>query len=1484
MKKNKKSSLTFISIFSLIPPAAIPLIGIENHKILSNNIVTLHDELNNNLSKKSISEFVQNDENGNNQISTSAKVSVNLPFWGNESNNSKEVNYKYISNLDYLRKLFLGNGWKKEIFNSFSFESEQNDFDNELFTWSPRDGYEANFGLFSKLLDNELNVNNTKNFKLDNSNISFNSLSGRFSETKWIATDGKDRMEIYLNTNWVIDIENETFAINTNVYSKVKDVAAEGQHGETVSIKSNSNVSNLAFNVLLPYSMYDVNLFIDTFKNTMAKPIVLEKVRDPVIFNYSPDSENEKRVVSVINERINKFINDSNIINSKLGPISIFDESTNSYKLNEDAGVIEYEVPKNARGSSGSQQVIRIRYKLPEGRTFEFFDSKNKDKLEFDLVVQRQLDISNKNNIDDLITITPYKGSSDSYEDNFITKNYLNCRLGQNDPLSDAITLNQVNINEAKYIQNNGNQNLVVEEKFPIISRIGTLIKIKLNIKLGTTQFVEELEFDRVFTNGKVYLEHTISNSSYDSSNIKIKDSKISLILEIKENKILLYGNKKIELISSNNSQINVNSCSVDVNSVSISVPSEQMQANSTWIQIEAGKYFKDKDDENNVIRYAGSYKIYDPFFFMMQNIMIDAYDPVTLKPLGTFSKYKPYLVSGECKINDDGSITTSGEQSQIYPSASDKDSLSQFNANLGPYIMANQPVDNGTFKFHILIKEFDNNSTNQVIEEKYTKNKWVLNLEIELIDSESTLQMLGYKDNQIISEINEQKYFNEKDVENYRGDFANKETGMYIPKIVWVNSYPPESFLYDPRDKNGELIVPLNATNEQILNAKYDIGYIAQLNGTAFATGDYASNISFGGFEIIFDQDKFTPDGIYPYIEKYTFNKNSIEPTKERVSLSSSGLQVVDSNYNFGQIVLKRPSSNTYLYQFFKINTRNEILKYKQDLISIYGNYNGLKDQPLFVDFWSTYHGNNLKRYLIDKKLIEDEDKIQELEYSDVIQYWNIYVNDPDNYNSLSLSGNDLSKLGSSLGYELVSSNNLETLKQNTILALTKKLNDILFKQGWINNELTSGYDEKQSGFRIEENEDVFNAKLELLLNEYDKNLNEASLIDFNVIINDEYFEDKPIKVSGKNKISILNNKDIDKIIDLSKYKGTTLLINTSDSSYDQSSQYKLIQQVSRYIYDSIDKDILNVIKNSQLDLNGYVPKENVDYQLKFRDQFGNYYQNIDEAIRSILLTGVEQSSFDNNLFIEIEAIFDNNSHFMKNSFQKIINNNSNNPAYQEVDNFDLSLVKPNNLKVNTTKDGILVDETYWNASDESSIKAKGLWKLIKDMVIKDVNLYSRKWINSYNIDLSLGQNYEIKLIKSFDENNNPIYFECNNDQEYEQVILDSLLSNIENNNEFNNDLMIEVCSINSDSYNTYTINSFRKKINNSYLNEGIDDGNLENSFIDTSDKADDLSNGKAKGENLNMWWIITPLTIFGILGIIVIVIILVRKNRRIR
>ncbi len=1218
---------------------------------------------------------------------------------------------------------------------------------------------------------------------------------------------------------------------------------------------------NIEYNVKLPYSSTDLMIFKERFKQIMGNDLILSNVQSSIIFDNIDSSnpsnpnygENEKKVREIFNKRIENFY-DNELINNKIGSISKWDAKLNKF-VNSGVTSIELEVPENVRGRRGEQQVFAKIKLTDKNSLFCFDEDKPTNEFKIPLKVYVQLAPNIDYSIDELVSIKPYESISNDYKGVEVKNDNLNYLLGKNEPDLSSISEFNININE---INKYGDYNLIPEEKFPAINEFGTILKLKLKLKLGDYEIIiNDFEFNRVFNNGRIYASYNLNNNEeYRKSSLKIRGNVLYLGLELKDKQLNIFNPSLIVIDNTNDVSIKNKFVSLNVVGASVIIPSEQVKTPSKWIQTKGSKNYEQSD--GTMLRYVGRYTTYDPFHFRLEALSIPVFDPITGESVGYASKYKPYIREG---LFEEESNPSSSDDDAIFPQPEVGNSGSYYYANLGQYVMKKKlNSKNGKINFQIVIKEYDSKTTSS---NKYTKDRWIIDIEMNLLDTKAFFEMNGYQDNELIKNENEQKFFNEES-EYYRGDFADQNTGMYIPKIVWVNAYPPETFLYDPRNENYELIE----------DGKFDVGYIAELNATAFVSEDYISNPSFGGYETNFDLNIFEPNGLIPYSEFYTFNKNSLIPLIERVALSQTGLQTIKSTSDFRQIVLKRPNSNNFLYQFVKISTRDEILKNKADIVSLYGSYKGLKNQPLFIDFWDTFHGKNLMKYLIDYGVFENEDKVKELEYNDVIQYWNIYVNDPSNSNNNSQSQSqfDISKL--SLGYDIISDNNKVNIRNAIINIIENKLTNKIRSLGWIQS-----YEELKYNihFRIEDNEEQFENKIKLLIDEYNKPLNEAKIITFRISIIDSAYENSIIKINGETSIDILNNKDANNIIDLSEYGNTYLPINSLDS--ETFNQNNIVESVKQYILKSIDRDFEKIINNSNIVFGeGFFPKLNRDYRLTYfvYSNGGNNireYSTIEKAIRDVLLYNVESLNFDNNLFIRIEAIFNDESHFMKNSFIKQVNNNPNN-INESFDSFDLSTIKTNDIKINTQH------KDFPNDLD----KTQTILKLLKERIESDINFWARNWIYTYKKEIIYGINYEIRFI-----NEDGKYYDANNDEDFLKIINDVLVKGVENDQQFNRNLKVEVRAINDGYKNTIVKGKFIKNINNNYLNEAIesddlDDDNINNDIINDSSSSIDLENKQGVKEKINLWWIITPITIFGILAVVVFVVIKVRRNRRIR
>lgn len=1287
---------------------------------------------------------------------------------------------------------------------------------------------------------------------------------------------GKDEAKIKFNNYYRFDFNTWDFIVKHQVRVDAIDYWYSGAP-DTYShfYVTNLDTLDISGSIKLPYSRYDVENFKKLFSSTFEKPIRLTNATSPIIFNYTDNpndpnkwNENERYIRKEIEKRINEFYSNEQILN-KLGKVTQNGRST---------GVTDIEViiPESIRGKAGSQTNIEIELRLKNGEFyFDEHEATNKINTKFNIYVELNPEIDYE--INELIQITPYNSASNEIKDNWILDKELKFKLGENDPNPYRIKAFNKNINKPVY----GDYPIIPVEKFPSIGRYGMILDFDIKLTIDETKEIKKtLRFNRLFNNGKTFATLLFSRSDFD--NIWIKNLKIDFGLEMIKDQINMFNSQPIELETSlNNEQMKNKKVSIDIEKVSYTLPKEQYVSKSTWVQ-EMDAIYSDKN--SNKPNFMGTWRTYDPFYFKMFAQYIPVYDPITGVQLGYASKYKPFIRKGQYspKVTYD-SNSESKEDAPIFPEPGTETNQANFFADFGSYFMQNK-TEKGVVEFQIVIKEYNHDL------QDYTQDRWIINVAMELLVDQAKFVMSGYSGNELIDKENEEVYFNEKH-EKYRGDFVNRDSGMYIPKIVWVNSYPPESFLYDPLDENGKEISKHESADKD--NLRYDIGYIAQLNATGFGNGDYSSNPTFGGYETIFKTDVFSPSGLIPYSEFYTFNSNSLIPKIERVPLSKSGLQTIKSSDNFRQIVLKRPTSNMYLYQFVKISEKSEIEKFRGDLIGLYGKHMGLKNKPLFVDFWDTYHGKNLTNYLVyEHKLVESEEKLRELEYYDVIQYWNIYVNSPELNGNASNSGGNQDKntfyniKDLILDRQVVSSNELEILRKKVIDQIQTELNKKVKEKGWIGeNKLLNDVH-----FKIEENQAFFENKLRILLKQYDLPLNEIESVAFNIIINDEAFNNQLIKINGQNTIFVLNNKDANKIIDLANYNGGKLQINTTKEPFLSSNN--IINEIKKVILNAIDLDWIKIINNSEIEFeSNFIPKLGINYELKFYTKIYKqnqlvdyYYSTIEQAIKDVLLYQVDQPFFDNNLYVKIIAKENKQTNFMKNSFTKLVNNNVNNPSINFIDPFDLNKIKAKDLKINTKS-------KYFPEQDFEK-QPIFIFNLIKERIQKDIEFWSRKWSNINNESIVNGIDYQIKFIKSIN-NEETIYYE--NELE---AIKEVLLLNLDES--FNRDLLVEVVAINKDN-NYKTSGKFIKKINNSYLNKEIEEdkyddveldeiGNVDNS-IDPDitkpteeDKKIDISNKTPNKEKINLWWVITPTTILFIIITSAAIVFVIRKNRKIR
>ena len=249
-------------------------------------------------------------------------------------------------------------------------------------------------------------------------------------------------------------------------------------------------------------------------------------------------------------------------------------------------------------------------------------------------------------------------------------------------------------------------------------------------------------------------------------------------------------------------------------------------------------------------------------------------------------------------------------------------------------------------------------------------------------------------------------------------------------------------------------------------------------------------------------------------------------------------------------------------------------------------------------------------------------------------------------------------------------------------------------------------------------------------------------------------------------------------------------------------------------------------------------------------------------------MLFDADNFEFDNTLYVEVSASPGIST--IKNGYLTIFNNASTNEIHESVTPIDLSKVEVNDININSQHKEFPIDKLY-------TIK-----NLIYDRIQKDIDFYTRFLYLQTNYKPSLHSDYTLQFINDQDPNNIIVY------PTIEEAILDCLLKDVETNLIFNNTLTVRVIA---EEESRYLYNSFDKKINNSYLNEAIEEDpgipGITNPDINIPPVIDDNLTPDFEipvAVDNNLWWIITPIVIVSTMLVAAVAIIIIRKNRQVR
>ncbi|MGL5519885.1 MAG: hypothetical protein ACRDBR_00430 [Metamycoplasmataceae bacterium] len=919
----------------------------------------------------------------------------------------------------------------------------------------------------------------------------------------------------------------------------------------------------------------------------------------------------------------------------------------------------------------------------------------------------------------------------------------------------------------------NGDYVLIPNEKLPLIIRHGLKLNFDLMIKQDNLVLeTKNIDVFYLYNNDFLEINVTFNNTTTGPQELK-------LLLKFKNNQVLIENNGNNEWNFDKNLEL-------IINNVFASLPSDQNTKVAKWTQII--------DKETSPVNEH--FQTEEPFIFEMNFLPNND---------STAARYVPFI--------DGVPIGQSG-------------SNKIFKADLGPYVIAQKEAK--AINVLIEIKEFD------PVTDSYSKVVYTLRVSVKLNNDPLLFELKGW-DSPTLSPEDKKKFFNPEDKEKYRGDYVDEKTGMYIPKVVWVNATPPKTFMYDPLDKNGQKLEGLDQTNSS--NVKYDIGYLAQINAPGFKDGDFQSMPTIGGYKIEYPLD-YIPDGEYPYSEIYSFDGINTFPKIIHESLTNNGMIFADKDLR--QTILKKNESDLFIYQFALISP-NSI---PNNLFSLYDKFTTNKNEKVFVDFWDTYHGTNLFNYLKEINLVPTMEQARALEFADVNTYWNSYVNfvtlKPPSDGKIDLSTVNFSKIFLNL-------ENIDQLAIEVKRRIDEEINAKISKPSNVSLKIEEDY-------LIEVDNNKFLEKIKTLFNNYNLADPSKGNVSFEIIAT---ASSKYIKNTAK--INVLNSKFIP--FDLSIIKGQDVLFNSEDLTNRPSNKFEWIKNdlIKTLVHQELKGETgkNDLILNKDYVLDFYTNVTNTNGQISKK-----YFTGIDDAINNCLLLNVNYKEFSNDLFVEVKASNSSDSYKLKNSYTKRYNNsNKNKNPIVSSRNYDLNLVK---------KQPILKFNTASNNFPSSGDKKEFLLSYIKEynenIIFKLINRLNSSetrtaLINKdFKITSEDGTKTLEEIIEEFMKIADPANFDITIKIKIEAIPTSELLEN-----------------------------SFILTLNNSSKNDAlpnIEDENEENNKLPSIEDENNFKPPIAPNDfwAQNNWWIITLISLSAFSIISFVLYKKIKKNRNIR
>lgn len=506
--------------------------------------------------------------------------------------------------------------------------------------------------------------------------------------------------------------------------------------------------------------------------------------------------------------------------------------------------------------------------------------------------------------------------------------------------------------------------------------------------------------------------------------------------------------------------------------------------------------------------------------------------------------------------------IKESGQEIYVYHN-SVKLTFSSTN-NSGEILFVNGKeveVYENIFKIDLLDKgsKKENDNTYQIVVKVKNIEKMKLTIKIVTEAKDTTFKWLGWNPENNPFKPNEYKQYrlitpkiNGEKNEDY-DHTINAKTGLRN-QMIFVNQKSQYPFPLNPLDKFGRLI----KENKN----DYIQGYIAE------------AMVANSGIQNIFDEEELkTIDKIERLqIDPKTFNtigNSQVVDVKQEMQFSMPGLwhyifhikdyvdKKVDPKETNYQVTLAKAGST--MHKFVLIgNQHNDYAEF-------------LKQQDIFNNedleyFWSSTAGKHLKSFLKNERNISLTEKINQLEYKEIIRYWKEYVS--------SAAREQIDRKEDFEMFDL-SSLHLENLRVNT--------NDknVLFKN--INKYLNDAIKKYAS-------ESIYGIDY-YVTNSFAENIHQIQWQNFLNISNEEKYKKidlivtsshQSLYIKGKTKLTIINDYKYDekKLLDLDKVKIKDIVYNffASDDEIKQSFKNNyILSYINNFLTKQKPKNVSN-------------------------------------------------------------------------------------------------------------------------------------------------------------------------------------------------------------------------------------------------------------------------------------------------------------------